>query len=159
MAHVVAKTLTAEQLNAQDASNRSKVWMKDWQLNNPKDITDFSRYRCFLEISTKAEGLLVAERSNLGRLRLPTPKFGMQGVVDSRADWHHNLYHLLCLPYMKELAHVLRDQNQKYFVVAFDECSYVSRRPLWDIRSSHCCASMAVQPRFRDVREAIAEGQ
>lgn len=84
----------------------------------------------------------MAERSNIQSMRLPTPKLGMEELANTEADWHNNLYRVLCLPYAKQLAQVLRDINHKFFVVAFDECSYLgirkstqgseySRRSLW----------------------------
>jgi hypothetical protein len=118
--------------SAQDTSNWvPRDWMKDWQLNAPKDITNSSRHKCFSEVAQKAEGLLLAEYSNLEQLRLPSPKIGSEPAEPIKpADWHNKLYRILCLKQMKRLTRVLNDLKYKNLVFAFDECSYLGMQKI-----------------------------
>jgi hypothetical protein len=104
------------------SSGSPKDWLKDWHLDTPTNIANSSRYRCFTEVEAKAENLLRENQSHIIASRFPTPLLGNDDTF-APADWHIRLFKCLCLPYATELAKVLKNMRQRYFILAFDECS------------------------------------
>jgi hypothetical protein len=120
----------AEKLKLRMGSDRTpRGWMTDWSFDNPMNISESSRYKCFAEVEAMAERILVDEESSIKAARMPS---GTQGHPDTHPVWHNKLFRLLCLSYFEKLAHVLRNHNAKYLVIAFDEFSQLKtmERPL-----------------------------
>jgi len=131
--------VVAEKLEARDASVTSlKARMEDWRLDTPKYPTKSSRHRCFQQVRDKAEALLLRQDPSVENMRMKSPK--PDGNAPSPSLWHIELYKVFCSPYAQKLAEVLKAHEQRTFVIAFDECSYLGkptpdtipeRSPLW----------------------------
>jgi hypothetical protein len=131
--------IVAEKLKVRDTSSSPlKDWMNDWDLDTPTHPTRSIRHKSFLLVKNKAEHLL--RTTQLQALRMPSPQIGSPNPAV--VDWHDDLYRVLCSPYAKELAQVLKRLQRTSFVIAFDECSYLgiqrpaegtepSRSPAW----------------------------
>jgi len=118
-----------------DRDPSTKDWMADWRLENPIDITNSTRYKCFAEVEAKAEELLLKNQHEITTLRQP---------FNSNSEWHIKLFRLLTQPYFDTLSIVMKERCIKYFVLAFDEHSQLNfnqtplesgqppaRYPLW----------------------------
>jgi hypothetical protein len=120
----------AEKLRPRISTGRSpKNWMADWNLDDPINIPESSRYKCFTEVETMAEELLSNELSAIENARMPSRLTGSRSPP-AAADWHGRLFSLLCRPYFEEVAIVLKTHNTNYLVVAFDECTQLNVKEL-----------------------------
>lgn len=118
--HIVACKLRFRDTSA----GTPKDWLKDWDLDIPTDPTNSSRYKCFIEVETEAEKLLLDHQALLKNLRTSSPKIGSDDdKIATPAQWHVKLFQCLCLIGAKELAGALEHTDAEYFVLAFDECS------------------------------------
>jgi hypothetical protein len=118
----------AEKLRPRISTGGSpKDWMADWNLDDPINIPESSRYQCFTEVETMAEELLSKKLSDIEKAR-PSQLAGSRSPP-AAADWHGKLFSLLCRPYFDEVAVVLKTHTN-YLVVAFDECTQLNGKEL-----------------------------
>jgi hypothetical protein len=102
--------------------------MRDWSLDNPTNVSESSRYKCFAKVEAMAEQLLLDEESSIKNLRMPSRFLNTERDPDAPLDWHTRLFRLLCLPHFQKLSLILKRNNTTYLVVAFDECSQLNAK-------------------------------
>ena len=109
--------------------------MSDWNLDNPIDISESSRYNSFSEVEAVAEKLLEDNSGFIRSKRMLSWRSNQPQHEQIPSDWHSALFRLLCLRYFERLSRLLASIGYRYLVIAFDECSQLNAKPLPDERS------------------------
>jgi hypothetical protein len=113
--------VVGEKLEAQSPND---TWTKDmmqvWRYDTRPDVHNSSRHQCFAEVEARADVLLSENRTFLDEFY--STSF-WDGVSVGTVSWLKALVNHFCSLPAKRLAQVLRNFQQEYFILAFDECA------------------------------------
>jgi hypothetical protein len=129
--HVLAEKIEHRMLSLRDPPHL----MADWNLHNPINISESSRYKSFSEVEAMAEQLLKNNSGFIRSKRMRSWRLNQPQHDEIPSDWHSQLFRLLCLRDFERLSKLLKKIGLRYLLIAFDECSQLNAKPLPDERS------------------------